>query len=514
MKTKSNTIKPIAMTLSAACLFGLNSLHSTVYAQVNASPPGVVKSVNGLAGQVSLSAGPGIAITPNGNGLTISSLPPPPTTPWNTTGNAGTTAGPNFLGTTDDQPLELKVNGRRAFRLEFVDAPNQSNIVNVVGGSPENFVLPGIYGATIAGGGGAANRIGSGNNGIQAVFGSIGGGQGNQIQPGADNSTIAGGSQNLIELNSIYSTIGGGNRNRIRSTDLDAGLASCTISGGSDNLINTNASGSFIGGGGNNSIHSFSGYSTLAGGAINEIGRHAEGSTISGGTLHWIHDNSVDSTISGGSGNQITGSSSTIGGGDNNIAGGVGATVPGGAMNVALGSFSFAAGLLAKANHTGAFVWSDSSGSELASTANNQFSVRASGGVRFFSDVSATVGVHLPPGGNSWAPASDRNLKENFQPANVREVLNRVAALRVQTYNLKSQSPTIRHIGPTAQDFQAAFGVGEDDKHIATVDADGVALAAIQGLDELLKEKDAKITALETRLEKLEQLLNNPDQRR
>ena len=53
----------------------------------------------------------------------------------------------------------------------------------------------------------------------------------------------------------------------------------------------------------------------------------------------------------------------------------------------------------------------------------------------------------------------------------------------MQTWNLKSQDPAIRHIGPMAQDFYAAFNVGEDDKHINSVDADGVALAAIQGLN-------------------------------
>ena len=59
-----------------------------------------------------------------------------------------------------------------------------------------------------------------------------------------------------------------------------------------------------------------------------------------------------------------------------------------------------------------------------------------------------------------------------------------------------------------AQDFHAAFKVGMDDKHIATVDEEGVALAAIQGLNEKLNEKDAEIESLKQRLEKLEQLLN------
>jgi hypothetical protein len=59
-----------------------------------------------------------------------------------------------------------------------------------------------------------------------------------------------------------------------------------------------------------------------------------------------------------------------------------------------------------------------------------------------------------------------------------------------------------------AQDFHAAFGLGTDDKHIATVDADGVALAAIQGLNQKLEEKNARIAELERRLEILEQRMN------
>ena len=61
-----------------------------------------------------------------------------------------------------------------------------------------------------------------------------------------------------------------------------------------------------------------------------------------------------------------------------------------------------------------------------------------------------------------------------------------------------------------AQDFYAAFAVGPDDKHIATVDADGVALAAIQGLNQKLEEQRAANVELKQRVEKLEHLLNHP----
>ena len=60
-----------------------------------------------------------------------------------------------------------------------------------------------------------------------------------------------------------------------------------------------------------------------------------------------------------------------------------------------------------------------------------------------------------------------------------------------------------------AQDFQAAFQLSADDKHISVVDEGGVALAAIQGLNEKLTEKDAKINELEKRLNQLERTLQS-----
>ncbi|NCC53423.1 MAG: hypothetical protein EOM20_19730 [Spartobacteria bacterium] len=60
----------------------------------------------------------------------------------------------------------------------------------------------------------------------------------------------------------------------------------------------------------------------------------------------------------------------------------------------------------------------------------------------------------------------------------------------------EERTPSITHIGPMAQDFYTAFAVGDDDHYITTSDADGVALAAIQGLYEIIRKKDAEITTL------------------
>ena len=117
----------------------------------------------------------------------------------------------------------------------------------------------------------------------------------------------------------------------------------------------------------------------------------------------------------------------------------------------------------------------------------------------------------------TYSPSSDRNVKMNFAAVSAREILDKVASLPISSWAFKQDAET-RHIGPMAQDFYAAFNFGTDDKHIATVDADGVALAAIQGLNQKmeeqraeLKQKQTEITELKQRLEKLERLLNQTD---
>ena len=119
--------------------------------------------------------------------------------------------------------------------------------------------------------------------------------------------------------------------------------------------------------------------------------------------------------------------------------------------------------------------------------------------------------MHLVAGGlyvnGTFVSSSDRNAKENFKPVDPRAVLEKVAALPLSEWNYKSDTAS-RHVGPMAQDFYAAFGVGPDDKHITTVDADGVALAAIQGLNQKVEEKERRILALESELTALKELVS------
>jgi hypothetical protein len=91
---------------------------------------------------------------------------------------------------------------------------------------------------------------------------------------------------------------------------------------------------------------------------------------------------------------------------------------------------------------------------------------------------------------------SDSNSKTDFAPVNPRQVLQTLASLPVSSWHYKHDLHR-RYIGPMAQDFHAAFGLGSDDKTISTLDSDGVMYAAIQGLVEEIKLRDEKIAQLE-----------------
>ena len=120
--------------------------------------------------------------------------------------------------------------------------------------------------------------------------------------------------------------------------------------------------------------------------------------------------------------------------------------------------------------------------------------------------------IHVAGGaycsGPQWVNGSDRDSKTAFTEIDPQTVLARVAALPVGGWRYKCEPDGIKHLGPMAQDFHAAFGLGDSDKAIGTVDAGGVALAAIQGLNQKVEEKDAEIQSLKARLEALEKLVS------
>ncbi len=129
--------------------------------------------------------------------------------------------------------------------------------------------------------------------------------------------------------------------------------------------------------------------------------------------------------------------------------------------------------------------------------------IAAGAGIQIFADGSAKT-ITISQGGQP----SDQNIKTDFATVQPEEILARLMAMPIRHWRFTNEITTIRHLGPTAQDFKSAFDLGNSDRTIGTVDEGGVALAAIQGLnqklEERLKSKDAEIEELKTRLEKLE----------
>lgn len=542
------------------------------------------------------------------------------TTPnaWSILGNTGTDAATNYLGTGDNTPLILAVNGKPGWSLwPTASTPNIiGGWVSPTGNFAYNRVLNGAVGAVIGGGGfddpeaythafmnstssnysviggGQGNWAGSFENtdpeSIPFItigggycntayggYGIIGGGQSNQIQPGATGATIGGGTVNTAGGN--YATVPGGYYNTAAgaysfaagrrakanhggafvwadSTDVDfpstatnafdvragggvrmaVGLGQWRlttgtyspnlVAGHTSNSIGAGVSGGVVAGGGTssspNAVTSF--YGTVSGGIGNTAGGtgSAPSATVGGGASNTA--SGTYSVVAGGYINQASGNSAAVGGGQHNTANANYATVPGGSYNTAQGAYSFAAGQNARAFHTGTFVWNDAADTVnyVDSAADNQFIVRASGGVWFGTTrvvsipagrfINTSTGGYLSTGG-SWINSSDRALKEHFTPVDSRDVLRRVVALPITTWNYTAEGADVRHLGPVAQDFFAAFRLGNDDRAIGTLDEAGVALAAIQGLYAHTREENAALKAqlatLQTRLAVLERLV-------
>jgi hypothetical protein len=327
------------------------------------------------------------------------------------------------------------------------------------------------------------------NNSTAADAEAIGGGQTNTIASYGDHSAIAGGYNNDIggnpsgEYEAAYSAIAGGSFNAIEGP-FDF------IGGGSNNIAQGPSSYAAISGGFGNSV--VAAYATVGGGYGNSAGGSGGYTTVGGG-----YQNNASGTygiIGGGANNSASGAWSTVGGGYFNTASGTGAAVAGGVGNSASSAGSFAAGQDAAAANSGAFVWSDGSATT-SSTANNQFVARASGGFVFYTSSANSAGAQLPAGSGSWSSLSDRSAKDHFAQVDAQSVLAQVASLPMTTWSYKTE-PGVRHVGPMAQDFYAAFNVGEDSRHIAVVDEGGVALAAIQALNEKVKAQSAENTQL------------------
>jgi hypothetical protein len=220
--------------------------------------------------------------------------------------------------------------------------------------------------------------------------------------------------------------------------------------------------------------------------------------------------------------------------------------------NTASGAASVALGYHAHTNaRQGSFVFSDrSSVDTLRAGVNHSANWRVSGGFRIFTASNLSTGVTIQSGasvsnwGQSnaviststgaylstagfWTDVSDVNRKHRFAEVDREDVLARLRTLPITTWTYRVEADGVRHLGPTAQDFHATFGLGSDPTTIAGVDEGGVALAAAQALttrtDDLRAENaelrdrvstlEEQNAALEARLRRVEELLAAQPQR-
>jgi hypothetical protein len=374
---------------------------------------------------------------------------------WTLAGNAGNPAG-SYLGTADSQPLIFEVNSAQVGRL----TSNIAGHPNVVFGPATNSAAGGAASVTISGG--AQNSAGD--------YGVIGGGY---LNSATDSSVVGGGHQNIA-----------------------SGYASA-IPGGAQNTAGGNYS--------------------FAGGQTAYVRPPAD---VGGGNTTGDQGTFVWNDITAGADPNPTFSST----GPNQFlvhaAGGVGINAPPLASNIELTLSTVspdssanlfmhagtpADGILVSAG-TGSGTNNASFSIDNYDGLNTHRRFLLNGSNGFVALNSSTTpafpfvvgsstkngnGAHINIDG-TYSSSSSRDFKEGFAAIDPTDILQRLVAMPIRTWQYKGAA-TGRHLGPVAEDFKATFGLGYEDRYITTVDEEGVALAAIQGLNEKVEAENARL---------------------
>ena len=379
----------------------------------------------------------------------------------------------------------------------FTVQNNTNGAPNIIGGSPLNYVASGVEGATISGGG-TANYFGSiYSNGVTSFFGTVSGGENNTVSGGvAPFGTVSGGANNTASDGAA--SIGGG-------FDNTASGDGSTVGGGEANTASGNWA-TVPGGFGNTA----SGFESFAAGtdanAINDFSFVWSDATIFSSTadnqfaVHAYGGVLLDADIQIGS-DSANYHYLRLGGGN--------------AWGYLYGSFNG----LGDGIHLGYNYYYDAGGAGHVLNSGGGTSRLSAG----YGDIQlATGGVNSAPvvrldisttavsveNASFSGPPSDRNVKQDFAPVSPSQILEKVLQLPVSEWSYKFET-TKRHVGPMAQDFYATFNIGTDDKHIAPIDEGGVALAAIQALNEKVEVRsqnaEVSIRKLEAENDELKQ---------
>lgn len=199
--------------------------------------------------------------------------------------------------------------------------------------------------------------------------------------------------------------------------------------------------------------------------------------------------------------------------------------------SVAIGNFSeaiadrsFAFGSFVSTNFkNGAFIIGDGSTTTTTlSHLNNTMTMRFNNGYRLYTRSDLTTYAYMANGATAWSFMSDKNTKENFEDVNGEDILNKISTLPITKWNYISNDDNVKFIGPMAQDFHAAFGLGGSDScGINSMAIDGLNLAAIkaltartekiEALEQKVSNQEAEINALREELEELKRLILNKE---
>ncbi len=383
---------------------------------------------------------------------------------WGLTGNGGTTAGTNFVGTTDNNDLTFKRNNTTAGNIglattSFGVSSSASTTNGVAFGNS----------ATATG----SNSVALGYNALSMMGNGVAIGSGSQIQP-------ASGSTDNIAIGYSANVTGGG------------AYSYSTAIGSSAQVQNSN--GLAIG----KSASVNSQYAMAIGDAAQAQGTSA----LVIGQNASANGTSSIAIGSGGSSNK---------------------TQAQGTYSISLGYYAYssstdaiAIGDHAQAQGTNALTIGSNlyNGSSNTTAIGNSsvtsvlFNGASSGGSKAFvvgNSSSNGNGAYLTTGG-TWTNASDKNLKEDLAYVDGEAVLEKVSQLEISRWKYKGTDEY--HVGPMAQDFYKSFGLGNDDKHISTIDPSGIALVSIQALKKEIDELNKKNTSLENKLNNQQTIIN------
>ncbi len=171
-----------------------------------------------------------------------------------------------------------------------------------------------------------------------------------------------------------------------------------------------------------------------------------------------------------------------------------------GTQVIASGIYSIALGAGADTNgKDGSVVIGDDTYFQTAyASADNQITMRFSGGYRFWSSYPDSVsGVYMRHGQSGWSNYCDKNMKENFEPVDGESVLDKISSIPITKWNYKKTDPNEKYVGPVSQDFYSAFHLnGSDSLGINSISIDGINMAGVKALEKRTKELRSEIEEL------------------